>query len=131
MVERRLIFAERKLVAPPLACGLRIGGAAEFGGLSAPADFRRSRKLLVLAQLYLPGLKNRIDTFWAGRRPATPDSLPMIGPSRAHLSWFHGLEAPPTSVLSRAIDARVRFLLNYDFSHVGAAMFVQTVSRVA
>lgn len=83
-VERQLIFAERKFVATPLECGLRIGGAAEFGGLSAPADFRRSKKLLVLAQQYLPGLNDQVGTVWAGHRPATPDSLPVIGPSRTH-----------------------------------------------
>ena len=88
-VERQLIFAERRFVATPLECGLRIGGAAEFGGLSAPPNFRRSHKLLVLAQQYLPGLKGQAGTVWAGHRPATPDSLPVIGTSRAHPRILH------------------------------------------
>ncbi len=78
---REVIFAERKFVATPLSCGLRVGGSAEFGGLDAPADHRRSRALATLAQRYLPGLRTAGGTAWAGHRPATPDSLPVIGPS--------------------------------------------------
>jgi len=82
VVQRELIFAERKFVATPLSCGLRIGGAAEFGGLKAPPNFQRSRTLAELARRYLPELKIEGGTNWAGHRPTTPDSLPVIGASR-------------------------------------------------
>jgi len=78
-VERQLIFGEHKFVATPLSCGLRIGGAAEFGGLDAPANYKRSAVLVQLASQYLPGLRTNGGTSWAGHRPATPDSLPVIG----------------------------------------------------
>jgi len=77
-----LIFSERKFVATPLSCGLRIGGAAEFGGLKAPPNFKRSRTLAELARRYLPELKIEGGTNWAGHRPTTPDSLPVIGASK-------------------------------------------------
>ncbi len=80
-LEREIIFAERKFVATPLSCGLRIGGAAEFGGLDAIADYRRSEALVTLARRYLPGLRTGGGENWAGHRPATPDSLPVIGRS--------------------------------------------------
>ncbi|MDQ0654051.1 NAD(P)/FAD-dependent oxidoreductase [Pseudomonas cedrina] len=80
-LSREVIFAERHFVATPLSCGLRIGGAAEFGGLRAPANFKRSQALARLAALYLPGLQMEGGTYWAGHRPATPDSLPVIGVS--------------------------------------------------
>jgi D-amino-acid dehydrogenase len=83
-VERPLIFAERKFVSTPMSCGLRIGGAAEFGGLNAAANFKRSQTLVELARRYLPGLRSEGSTNWAGHRPATPDSLPVIGPSARH-----------------------------------------------
>jgi D-amino-acid dehydrogenase len=91
-LERQLIFAERKFVATPLECGLRIGGAAEFGGLEARADYRRSHKLLELAKRYLPALQTEGGTVWAGHRPATPDSLPVIGrsPRRARVLYAFG-----------------------------------------
>jgi D-amino-acid dehydrogenase len=80
-VGRELIFAERKFVATPLSCGLRIGGTAEFAGLSAWPNFERSRVLVSLARRYLPDLNAERPTYWAGHRPATPDGLPVIGPS--------------------------------------------------
>jgi D-amino-acid dehydrogenase len=94
MLNRPLIFAERKFVATPLSCGLRIGGAAEFGGLNAPANFKRSLALLELARQYLPNLRTHGGTNWAGHRPATPDSLPVIGASprgrRVFYAFGHG-----------------------------------------
>ena len=81
-VKRELIFSERKFVATPLTCGLRIGGAAEFGGLKASPNFKRSRALADLARRYLPGLQIEGGTNWAGHRPTTPDSLPVIGVSK-------------------------------------------------
>jgi D-amino-acid dehydrogenase len=67
-----------------LSCGLRIGGAAEFGGLHAEPNFKRSQALVTLATRYLPGLNVHGATNWAGHRPATPDSLPVIGASPRH-----------------------------------------------
>jgi D-amino-acid dehydrogenase len=78
---REVIFAERKFVATPLAIGLRIGGAAEFAGLDAAPNYQRSDALLQLARRFLPGLDETGAQQWMGHRPATPDSLPVIGPS--------------------------------------------------
>ena len=88
-LHRQLVFAEHKFVATPLSCGLRIGGAAEFGGLRALPNFSRSDALLELARRYLPALRTDGARYWAGHRPATPDSLPVIGQSRCHASVFY------------------------------------------
>ena len=84
VLNREIIFAERKFVATPLSIGLRIGGAAEFGGLEAAANYKRSDALVRLASRYLPGLTPSDGTAWAGHRPTTPDSLPVIGRARRH-----------------------------------------------
>jgi D-amino-acid dehydrogenase len=89
VLHRELIFAERKFVAASLSCGLRIGGAAEFGGLGAAPNFKRSRALLELARLYLPSLRTEGGTVWAGHRPTTPDSLPVIGRARRLENVFY------------------------------------------
>lgn len=81
-LRREVIFAQRMFVATPLSVGLRIGGAAEFAGLEAPANFKRSQALLALARRYLPGLDEHDARQWMGHRPTTPDSLPVIGTSR-------------------------------------------------
>lgn len=80
-LNREVIFAERQFVATPLAIGLRIGGAAEFAGLTAPPNYARSRALGRLAADFLPGVSLRGAVEWMGNRPATPDSLPVIGRS--------------------------------------------------
>ncbi|MES2103002.1 MAG: FAD-binding oxidoreductase [Pseudomonadota bacterium] len=80
-LNREVIFAERKFVATPLAIGLRIGGAAEFAGLEAPANYQRSEALLSLARRFIPGLDESGGKQWMGHRPATPDSIPVLGAS--------------------------------------------------
>lgn len=80
-LSREVIFAERKFVATPLDIGLRIGGAAEFAGLEAPPNYKRSDALLTLGKRFLPGINDQGAVKWMGHRPATPDSLPVIGRS--------------------------------------------------
>lgn len=80
-LQREIIFGERKFVAAPLTCGLRIGGAAEFAGLEARPNYRRAWRLARLATRYFPDLTLEGGTAWMGQRPATPDSLPVIGRS--------------------------------------------------
>ncbi len=88
-LRREIIFAERRFVATPLRHGLRIGGAAEFGGLDALPDHARSKALVRLAARALPGLRATGGVEWAGHRPATPDSLPVIGRSTRHDTIFY------------------------------------------
>jgi D-amino-acid dehydrogenase len=88
-VGREVIFAERKFVATPLAIGLRIGGAAEFAGLDAAPNFARSDALGRLGADYLPGLSLAGAKRWMGQRPATPDSLPVLGASRLRPDVFY------------------------------------------
>lgn len=91
---REVIFAERQFVATPITGGLRIGGAAEFGGLNAAPNYKRSQALTKLASMYLPGLQTEGGVHWSGHRPATPDSLPVISESarnnRVVYAFGHG-----------------------------------------
>jgi D-amino-acid dehydrogenase len=79
--------ADGKFVATPMDTGLRFAGTVELAGLAAPPDWRRAQILLAQGRKMLPGLaaehaEERISV-WMGHRPAMPDSLPAIGPSRA------------------------------------------------
>ncbi|MCE2563595.1 FAD-binding oxidoreductase [Komagataeibacter sp. FNDCF1] len=93
-LSREVLFAEAMFVATPLSVGLRIGGAAEFAGLQAPANYRRSDALLALSRRYITSLDERDNHKWMGHRPATPDSLPVIGRSphspRVLYAFGHG-----------------------------------------
>ncbi len=79
--------ADGKFVATPMAQGLRFAGTVELAGLAAPPDWRRARILLEQGRRMLPGLaaehpEERL-SLWMGHRPALPDSLPVLGRSRA------------------------------------------------
>ena len=79
--------ADGKFVATPMDTGLRFAGTVELAGLEAPPDWRRARILLEQGCKMLPGLaasypEERISV-WMGHRPSLPDSLPVIGRSRA------------------------------------------------
>ena len=79
--------ADGKFVATPMDTGLRFAGTVELAGLNAPPDWRRARILLEQGRKMLPGLaaehpEERISV-WMGHRPSLPDSLPVLGPSRA------------------------------------------------
>ena len=82
-VRRQLIFGGHGFVITPLINGLRVGGAVELGGLDLPPNFKRSEAMLAKAQRFLPGLAPEGGQQWMGFRPSLPDSLPVIGLSRA------------------------------------------------
>jgi len=76
-----------KFVATPMQLGLRFAGTVELAGLAAPPNWQRARILLEQGRRMLPGLakehaEERISV-WMGHRPSLPDSLPVIGQSRA------------------------------------------------
>lgn len=84
-----IMSAEGHFALSHLDIGLRIGGAAEFAGLDAPANFKRSKALLTLGRRFLPALKEDGAKEWMGHRPSTPDSLAVVGPSPIHDNVFY------------------------------------------
>jgi D-amino-acid dehydrogenase len=73
----------RKTVFAPLAGRLRVAAMAEIGdnGLSTPSD--RVQHMLDSVQAVFPGLADLQGdpAPWAGLRPATPSSVPIVGPA--------------------------------------------------
>lgn len=88
-LKRMLIFPGHGFVITPLADGIRVGGAVEFGGLERAANYARSDAMLAKAATFLPGLKTGGGCQWMGYRPSLPDSLPVIGPSRVSADIFY------------------------------------------
>jgi len=113
-LSREVIFAERKFVATPLSCGLRIGGAAEFGGINNSPNYQRSSSLAKLAEIYLPTLKKTEGTPWAGHRPSTPDSLPIISRSSRHTHIFYAFGHGHLGLTQSATTGRLIADLIYD-----------------
>jgi D-amino-acid dehydrogenase len=82
-----------KFVATPMQGRLRLAGLVEFGGLEAPASEQPYEMLLTHARAAFPGLTWSGERRWLGHRPATIDSVPVIGPVESvpglHLAFGH------------------------------------------
>ncbi len=71
----------RKFVTTPMSNGLRLAGIVEFGGLTAPPSKGPFELLLRGVNALLPDCTYKSKQTWMGHRPATADSLPVIGRS--------------------------------------------------
>ena len=82
-----VLEAMHKFVATPMQAGLRIAGTVEFAGLDRPPNMDRARRLLRPARALFPALREDYPesemSKWMGFRPSLPDSLPVIGRSKA------------------------------------------------
>lgn len=89
-----VLHGEGRFVATPMEMGLRLAGTTEFAALDAPPDWARADILARQAQSLYPGLAIEGASRWMGIRPATPDSLPVIGRAPraddAFLAFGHG-----------------------------------------
>jgi D-amino-acid dehydrogenase len=77
-LEMPVFFSEHGFVATPFENALRIGGAVELAHPDAPANYARSAAMRKKMRRYVPDLPEDGGTEWMGRRPSTPDSLPVI-----------------------------------------------------
>jgi D-amino-acid dehydrogenase len=73
-----VIYAKGGFGITPYESGLAISGSIEFATLAAEPDWRRADTLVEKAKRVLPGLKTADGTRRIGRRPFTPDTLPII-----------------------------------------------------
>ena len=74
-----VFFSQFGFVASPLADGLRVGGAVELARPDATPNYARAAAMRKIMRRYVPDLPETGGAEWMGRRPATPDSLPVIG----------------------------------------------------
>ena len=74
-----IMIAAGKFVATPMNEGLRCAGVVEFGGLEAGPSKAPLRLLKKKVKEFFPTLEYDECEEWMGHRPATSDSLPVIG----------------------------------------------------
>jgi D-hydroxyproline dehydrogenase len=99
----------------PMKGRLRIAGTVELGGLTALPNPRRIDVMKQNARKILPEL-GEPDRIWMGFRPSTPDSVPVVRPSKggkeAIFAFGHGhigvTLAPQTARMVSAIIASNR-----------------------
>ncbi len=84
-------LCEPKVGLTPLASGLRIAGFFELGARNGLPSIERARRLVEETRPFLAALDGSRfaegPAGWAGLRPSTPDSLPLLG----ELPGAHGL----------------------------------------
>ena len=85
-----VMSGEGKFVVTPMdADRLRVAGVAEIAGLDAPPSSRRRSMFLSKVARMFPGVDTSSASDWMGHRPALPDSVPVISPSRRFASVFY------------------------------------------
>tara|TARA_R110001599_G_scaffold57602_3_gene158372 strand:+ start:172 stop:1470 length:1299 start_codon:yes stop_codon:yes gene_type:complete len=89
MPRAAMMMAAEKFVITPMEGRLRAAGIVEFGGLKKPPQQAGFDLLIRQVKQKMPGLTwDRIDT-WMGHRPATSDSIPLIGKGgHCRNAWF-------------------------------------------
>lgn len=125
---------EQHLAASAMEGGVRVSGMMEFAGLEAPPFKRHFRVIDRLARQMLPGIVGEPTSEWVGHRPATPDTLPVIGPLPGHpsvlLAFGHGqlglTGAPMTGRIVAALASGDR--LNMDLQPYRAERFLKQIT---
>ncbi len=74
-----MMLSEGKFVATPMDQGLRCAGVVEFGGLDETKSPKPLEFLRRTVARSFPDLTYEAEEEWLGFRPATTDSLPLIG----------------------------------------------------
>jgi D-amino-acid dehydrogenase len=87
-INNSVMDADAKLVASSMEGGARFAGQAEFAPIDTPPDPRKQAHLERLAKSAFPGLDTSGASFWMGRRPSFPDSLPALGEAPGHKGLF-------------------------------------------
>ena len=89
-----LIQDELKLVYSRLGNELRVAGTAEIAGYNTDIDEKRAKFIEQAARTLFPETFDAGSAeYWAGLRPKTPDSVPVLGPTtidNLYLNTGHG-----------------------------------------
>jgi D-amino-acid dehydrogenase len=93
------------------AGGLRIAGQVELAGLQAAPNWKRAEILRDFALRTYPDLPRDLPAsrvrFWMGHRPATPDSLPVIGPASGCADVIHAYGHGHVGLAAGAMTGRL------------------------
>ncbi|WP_150700198.1 NAD(P)/FAD-dependent oxidoreductase [Pandoraea terrae] len=103
-LHRPVLDAENGFLLAPMARGIRLTTGVELADRDAPKTPVQLAAVEPVARTLFP-LGERLDAEpWMGRRPCTPDMMPVIGPAPRHKGlWFafghahHGLTLGPVT----------------------------------
>lgn len=79
-----------KVAITRLGDRVRVGGMAELAGFDRSLNPKRQRTLECSAFSLFPALAGASErSFWCGHRPMTPNSVPLVGPTRFRNLWLN------------------------------------------
>jgi len=78
VVQRPTLWAERYMVVSPMQTGIRMTSIKELTALGRDPHYALIHRLDPEARKLFPGIAGEPVSEWAGNRPCTPDSLPII-----------------------------------------------------
>jgi D-amino-acid dehydrogenase len=78
VVQRPTLWAERYMVVSPMQSGIRMTSIKELTALGRDPHYALIHRLDPEARKLFPGITGEPVSEWAGNRPCTPDSLPII-----------------------------------------------------
>ena len=85
-----LTDVDAKIVLTRLGDNLRVAGTAEFTGYDNRPNTRRGALTVRSAKALLPGVCDYQEAeHWSGLRPATPDQVPILGPTKYPNLWLN------------------------------------------
>jgi len=85
-----LTDVDTKVVMTRLGSRLRVAGTAEFTGYDNSPNAKRGALTVRSAKTLLPGACDYDKAeHWSGLRPATPDHVPVLGPSKFPNLWLN------------------------------------------
>ncbi|NQW06875.1 MAG: FAD-binding oxidoreductase [Candidatus Pelagibacter sp.] len=85
-----IMNAFMKFGITPMQTGLRFAGLVEFGSLNSEPSEKAFNKIISNAHEMFPALTYSNIKKWSGHRPATADSLPVIGQSPSSENVYFG-----------------------------------------
>ena len=93
MPKAPMMITAGKFIVTPMKGRIRCAGVVEFAGIDAPEQNAPIELIKKQVKALFPALEYDHMTEWMGRRPATTDSLPIIGAARncsnAHIAFGH------------------------------------------
>lgn len=78
-LNRSVHFGEEGLMISPMETGYRLSTGVELAGIDAAPDYRRIRRAVQQVHGFVKGLRPDEQSIWMGRRPSTPDTVPILG----------------------------------------------------
>lgn len=107
LLNHPLLWEERGFGITPMRKGLRAAGTVEIASPNAPANPRRAEQIRNLLTIAIPSANVAEASTWMGARPATPDTVPIVGALPSHPNVLAATGHGHLGLSMAAVTARI------------------------